>query len=514
MTLHEFWLSRIAGWRRAKWERMKAYNGLERMENMEIRMSLWHESAEIPRREPLDRDLNVDAAVIGAGMAGVLIADRLRERGLRVAVLEASRIGSGQTGNTTAKIASQHGMIYDALIQKFGSERARQYARANQLAVREYARIVRERGIDCDFREAPAYIYSEAAAEPLRREAEAAAGLGLDARFESETELPFPVAGAVRFGGQAMFHPLKFLRAVSRDLEIYEDTPVLSAEDNLLRTGGGIVRAKHIVFATHYPFVNVPGWYFMRMHQERSYVLALEGSWLPEGMYLGVDAQGLSFRAAEGKLLLGGENHRTGENSRGGRYDALRARARALFPDCQEVAHWSAQDCITMDGVPYIGRYSASMPDWYVATGFGKWGMTGSMVAAMLISDAIAGSAPDWAEVFSPSRFQLSASAKNLATDAAQSVKGLAREFLVPPRSVLENLPNGHGGIVDVDGRKAGVYRDEAGKCFVVNPRCPHMGCQLEWNPDEKSWDCPCHGSRFSYDGTLIDNPAQQNLAE
>ena len=481
---------------------------------MEEHSSLWRQTVDIPRRKPLKQDLEVDAAVIGAGMAGVLIADQLRERGLRVAVLEASRIGSGQTGNTTAKITSQHGMICDALIQKFGAEAARQYARANQLAVRRYAELIRGRGIDCDFRETPAYLYSEVAAEPMRREAEAAAGLGIDARFVSETELPFAVAGAVRFEGQALFHPLKFLRAVSRDLEIYEDTPVLSVEDDLLRTKGGTVRAKHIVFATHYPFVNVPGWYFMRMHQERSYVLALDSDWLPEGMYLGTDAQGLSFRAAEGKLLLGGENHRTGENSKGGRYDALRARARELLSDCRETAHWSAQDCITLDGVPYIGRFSASTPEWYVATGFGKWGMTGSMVAAMLISDAIAGQTPDWAEVFSPSRFQLSATAKNLATDTLQSIKGLAAEFLVPPQSMLEKLPAGHGGIVDVKGRKAGVYRDEAGKLHVVNPRCPHLGCQLEWNPDEKSWDCPCHGSRFSYDGSLIDNPAQKDLSK
>ena len=480
---------------------------------MEKLASLWRQSAEIPRREPLKKDLNVEAAVIGAGMAGVLIADLLQSRGVKTVVLEASRIGSGQTGNTTAKITSQHGMIYDALIQKFGAERARQYAEANQLAIRRYADMIRERRIDCDFREAPAYLYSESAAEPLRREAEAAAGLGIGARFAEDVELPFPVAGAVRFDGQALFHPLKFLRAVSGELEIYEDTPVLSVEGHAIRTGDATVRAKHIIFAAHYPFINVPGWYFLRMHQERSYVLALESDWLPEGMYYGVDAGGLSFRAAEGLLLLGGENHRTGENSRGGRYEALRERAHALLPDSRERAHWSAQDCITLDGVPYIGQFAASEPDWYVATGFGKWGMTSSMVAAMLIADAIEGRVPDWAEVFSPSRFQPSASAKNLATDAIQSMKGLAREFLTLPQTVLNDLPNGHGGIVEVDGRKMGVYRDDAGKCFAVNPKCPHLGCQLEWNPNEKSWDCPCHGSRFSYDGKRIDNPAQENLA-
>ena len=478
------------------------------------RTSLWNQTVDIPRRQRLDRDMEADAAVIGAGMAGVLIADRLRARGLQAVVLEARRIGSGQTGNTTAKITSQHGLIYHALIERFGRDRAQQYANANQQAIRQYAEIIRQRGIDCDFREAPAYLYSGIDARALRQEAEAAASLGIDARFVGETELPFPVAGAVRFEGQALFHPLKFLQAVSEPLTIYEDTPVLSVDGCELRTERYTIRAKHIIFACHYPFVNVPGWYFMRMHQERSYVLALESHWLPEGMYYGVDPQGLSLRAAEGLLLLGGESHRTGENSQGGRYETLLKRAESLLPGSREAARWSAQDCMTLDGLPYIGPFSASTPEWYVATGFGKWGMTSSMVAATLIADAIAGHAPDWADVFSPARFQLSASAKNLATDTAQAFKGLAREFLTLPQSALDDLPKGHGGIVEAEGRKAGVYKDEEGRCYVVNPRCPHLGCQLEWNPDEKSWDCPCHGSRFSYEGDLIDNPAQEHLAK
>ena len=479
---------------------------------MENHVSLWNRTVDIPRRERLNRDMEADAAVIGAGMAGVLIADRLKRRGLRVVVLEASRIGSGQTGNTTAKITCQHGMIYHALIERFGREKARHYADANQQAIREYADLIQERDIDCDFREAPAYLYSGIDAEPLRREAEAAASLGIDASFTTETELPFAVAGAVRFEQQALFHPLKFLQAVSDGLEIYEQTPALTVDDHVIRTEGGTVRAGHVIFACHFPFVNVPGWYFMRMHQERSYVLAVEGDWQPEGMYYGVDPQALSFRAAEGLVLLGGGNHRTGENSQGGRYEALRQQARNLLPDSREAACWSAQDCMTLDGLPYIGSFSPSVPCWHVATGFGKWGMISSMVAAMIIADRIAGHAPDWAEVFSPSRFELSASAKNLATDTAQAFKGLAREFLTLPRGVLDDLPPGHGGIVEADGRKAGVYKDDEGHCHVVNPRCPHLGCQLEWNPDEKSWDCPCHGSRFSYDGSLIDNPAQENL--
>ena len=480
--------------------------------DVEERTSIWSETQTLPERERLSGDLRVDAAVIGAGMAGVLIAERLQRRGMRVAVLEASRIGSGQTKNTTAKITSQHGAIYTALIARFGRERAQQYASANERAIGEYERLIAEKGIDCGFRRAGATLYSQEDGAAMRAEAEAAAALGIDARFETQTELPFSVVGAVRFDHQAMFHPLRFLRAIAGELDIYEHTPVRSVEGGTVHTEHGTVRAEHVVFATHFPFVNVPGWYFMRMSQERSYVLALEGTWRPDGMFYGVDASGLSFREAEGLLLLGGENHRTGENSAGGRYEALRARAGELFPGCKEVARWSAQDCMTLDGVPYIGAFAASEPRWHVATGFGKWGMTGSMVAAMAIDGAIAGQKPDWADVFSPSRFELSASAKKLATDTAQAVKGLARELFAVPKTVLDALPNGHGGIVEADGQKAGVYKDERGECFVVHPRCPHLGCQLEWNPDEKSWDCPCHGSRFSYDGALLDNPAQRDL--
>ena len=484
------------------------------MRELENHASIWLRSVEIPGRAPLKRDLSADAVVIGAGMAGVLIADRLRAQGVRAVVLEARRIGSGQTMGTTAKITSQHGMIYHGLVERIGREAAQQYATAQQRAIREYAEMIRDRGIDCDFQEAPAYLYSGMHAEPLRLEAEAAASLGIDAQFTRETELPFPVAGAVRFDGQARFHPLRFLRAVSEDLEIYEETPAVSVSDHEVRTPGGTVRAEHIIFATHYPFVNVPGWYFMRMHQERSYVLALHSEWQPEGMYYGVDPGGLSLRTTEGLLLLGGENHRTGENSQGGRYETLRGRAESLFPGCREAACWSAQDCMTLDGMPYIGQYAASAPSWHVATGFGKWGMTNAMVAAMLIADTVAGHAPDWSAVFSPSRFRLSLSAQNLATDTAHAFRGIARELLTLPEATLEELPKGHGGIVDVDGRKAGVYKDEHGECHVVDPRCPHLGCQLAWNPDEKSWDCPCHGSRFAYDGSLIDNPAQEALVK
>lgn len=472
--------------------------------------SVWSESCEIPRRSPLMGDSSTQVAVIGGGLAGILIAHRLQQAGKRVIILEADRIAGGQTRHTTAKITSQHGMIYQHLIQTLGEERALQYASANEEAIQAYRRLIEAEQIDCDFQELPAYIYSHTA-QPLRQEAEAAASLGLPASFAARIDLPIPAAGAVRFEGQGQFHPLKLIRTLAESLTIYEESTVHRVEDHRLITDRGQVEAEQIVFACHFPFVNFPGLYFARMHQERSYVLALENAPQVGGMYLGVGEEGYSFRNYKNFLLFGGAGHRTGENSRGGRYQQLEAKAKALFPESRVAARWSAQDCVTPDRVPYIGRYSPGRPDWYVATGFGKWGMTSSMVSAILLTDLICCRDNPWTQVFAPDRFDLE-SIPALASEAGHAVKGLTRRMLRIPRKTADTLPAGHGGVVTIDGEKVGVYKDEQGQIYSVDIRCPHLGCQLEWNPDERSWDCPCHGSRFDYRGKLLSNPALEDL--
>lgn len=442
--------------------------------------SIWSETTEIGRRPALEGDLETEAVVIGGGMAGVLIAHELQKRGIKTVILEADRLGSGQTKNTTAKVTSQHDIKYQKLIEDFGEEKAGQYARANQRAIAAYRALIEEKQIDCEWEECPAYLYSTTDDVALREEAHTAWRLGVDAKFTTAATLPFPVRGAVRFDAQARFHPLKFLKGVAETLTVYEGTRVAKVEGNTLYTDNGTVTAKHIVFATHFPFVNMPGYYFLRIHQERSYVLALENAQMLDGMYLGVDVGGLSFRNSGKLLLLGGGDHRTGENEDGGRYSLLRAAAKEYWPESREVAHWSAQDCIPMDGIPYIGRFSPSTPDWYVATGFQKWGMTSSMVSAMIIAGLITGREDADGAVFAPHRFEPAASAKNLWEDGKQAVAGLSK-----------------GAVDAVTG---------------AAPRCPHLGCELTWNEDEKSWDCPCHGSRFEADGKLIDGPAQTNM--
>lgn len=474
--------------------------------------SIWSETAEIPGREALSGNLSAEVAVIGAGMAGILTAYLLQKQGKQVVVLEAERIGSGQTKNTTAKITSQHSLIYDRLIREFGMDKAQQYASANEAAIAMYRSIIALEGIDCHFESRPAFLYSTEESAPLMREAEAAASLGIAATFTTDTTLPFPISGAVRFEGQAQFHPLDFLCGISKELTIFENTKVKQVDGNRLITDKGIVTADHVVFATHYPFPALQGLYIARMYQERSYVVTLEDAQELDGMYIGIDEDGLSMRNMGSLLLLGGGKHRTGENSGGGRYATLRHRAKQLWNGSREVASWSAQDCITLDGIPYIGKLCVTTPDWYVATGFGKWGMTSSMVAAMLLSDRICGRENPNEKVFCPQRLNLQASGKELIENTAQSIKGLSRHFFASARADVADLPCGHGGVVEYEEGKAGVYKDENGEIFVVSVRCPHLGCELEWNPDEKSWDCPCHGSRFDYHGRLIDNPAQEDL--
>lgn len=547
-------------------------NGLNQRKETE---SLWQATCEIPRRKPLTKDLHVPVLVIGGGMAGILTARKLRERGVEAVVIDADRIGSGVTARTTAKITSQHGLIYEHLIQEFGMARAKQYAEVNQLAIKEFRTLVEENGIQCELETLPAYLYTlnEDHVERLQREAEAAAALGIPAEFSECAGLPGQmrerVCGAVRFDGQAQFHPLKFLKAISEPLEVYEHSKAMEID-----FGQGLVtveasgeeggkprtvriRADQIVMTAHYPFVNVPGYYFARMHQERSYVIALETeggeefAGMEPGMYLGVDQKGdtgrpgaeddgwrnlrggLSFRRSGELILVGGAGHRTGKHAEGSNYEILRLLSRQQLPGARECYHWSAQDCISMDRVPYIGRFAASTPNAYVATGFRKWGMTGSMAAAIILSDMVArnaghtavrGNGPQnrsadevipgsaFAEVFSPQRFDLTASAANLMKNGIEAAIGLSKEFLGVPDIHLEHLQLGEAGIIYHENGKAGAYRDTDGTVYLVSTRCPHLGCELSWNPDELSWDCPCHGSRFDYKGNLISGPATEGL--
>ena len=476
--------------------------------------SIWNESCKFDKREELKGDIKTDVLVIGAGIAGILTGYLLKESGKEVVIIDKAEIASGNTRNTTAKITSQHDLIYNKLIQEFGEEKAKQYARANELAIRKYREIIEERKIECDFEELPAYIYSLKDTELIKKEVDAAKKLGIDAEFVEKINLPLEVKGAVKFNNQGQFNPLKFLEDISKELTIYENTRAIKIEENLVSTDKGNIVANYIVIATHYPIMNAPGYYFMKMHQERSYVIALENAGNIEGMYIDYDKEGYSFRNYKGLLLLGGISQRTGENEAGGSYDKLRKVAKEIYPNSREKYHWSAQDCMTIDGIPYIGKYSDSTPNIYVATGFNKWGMTSSMVSAMIISDFILGKENNFSEIFSPKRFDLSLSISNIAKDLSETTKNFIAQKVYIPSSEIEHIKNGHAGVVEYKGQKVGVYKNKEGKEFIVSTKCPHLGCQLHWNADELTWDCPCHGSRFNYDGDLIDSPSVKDIIE
>lgn len=422
----------------------------------------------MPRFPALEEDICAEVLVIGGGMAGILTAHMLQQAGVQVVLAEADRVGMGITKNTTAKITAQHGLCYQDFAERFDKETAGLYLQANQEALGQFRALCRER--DCDFEEQDSFVFSRDDLQILDEECHTLNALGFPAELEYDLPLPFPTAGAVKFPYQGQFHPLKLLASLAPELRIYAHTPVRQLQGSTALCDRGRIRAEKIVVATHFPFLNKHGFYFLKLYQQRSYVLALEGVPEWQGMYLEERENGLSFRRFQGLCLLGGGGHRTGKA--GGGWRELENAAARYYPDARITHRWATQDCMTLDGIPYIGQYSPSTPGLYVATGFNKWGMTSSMVSALLLRDLITGRENPFAGLFSPARSMLH---PQLGSNILESTRNL----LTP-----------------------------------TTPRCPHMGCALKWNSQEHSWDCPCHGSRFDENGSLTDNPATRDLKE
>ena len=482
--------------------------------------SIWNEEIIAYERKGTLESHKVEVAVIGGGLTGILTAYLLQQQGKQVEVFEADTIGGGMTGNTTAKITSQHRLIYDRLITQYGMEKAKEYARRNEQAIAQYETLIQEKGIDCEFTRESAYVYTTKDTKNIKAEVEAAKKVGIDAYFTTETALPFPVTGAVCFPNQARFHPIKFLAAIAKELTIWEHAMVKRIKGNTLEVldqtrGGELVEieADKIVIATHYPMLNHPGYFFLRMYQERSYVVAVkQEKGLAHGMYIGEQEDDLSFRRSGEYILIGGENHRVGISGSKEHKKSLQYVAAGLYPDAPIVASWSNQDCMSLDQIPYIGRLSKRRNDRYVATGFSKWGMSTSMVAANMLTEYITGAMPIEDSIFSPSRFSYKASKKNGKDHIKTTIKGFFGFTGQPMAEKLYQIKKGDAGIVWHKGRRIGVYRDEEGKVHAVAARCTHLGCRLSWNKEEKTWDCPCHGSRFDYDGNLLTNPTKKAL--
>ncbi|MHB1134015.1 MAG: FAD-dependent oxidoreductase [Chloroflexota bacterium] len=498
------------------------------METAGEHISLWNATAPGTDYPALEGEVTVDVAVLGGGIAGLTTATLLKRAGKQVALLEAGRIVQGVTGNTTAKVTANH-LLYAELAAKYGEEGARLYGQANLAALERLAQLVAEDNIDCEFERKDSFYYAESAADlpAVEDEVAAARRAGLPANLALETGLPFAVAGAVRFANQAQFHPRKYLLHVAERLPdddsfLFEQSRALEVTEGepcLVTTANGRVRARDVVVATHFPILN-RGFFFARVHPYREYALAVrvEESQDPRGMFNSVASPNRSLRTArdgEGLLLIvGGEIHRPGTEARPEeRYRRLEAFARERFGVTQVAYRWSTQDNHSVDSVPYIGKMVPWSEHVYLATGFGAWGMTNGTLAGMIISDLILGRANPWAAFFDPRRVNLGASARALAAENATVARHFFGDRLAPGQGTAATLAAGEGALVeDEDGVKVAVYRDDAGALHALSPRCSHLGCLVQWNAAEKSWDCPCHGSRFSATGQVIHGPATRDL--
>ncbi|HEX6652996.1 MAG TPA: FAD-dependent oxidoreductase [Thermoleophilaceae bacterium] len=444
--------------------------------------SLWLEGRDAPARPPLDRDIAADAVVVGAGIVGLTTALMLEREGMDVVVLEMRRVAAGATGYNTAKLSSLHWLTYTRLEGSLGRDNARLYGEANEAGIARVFELAGELGIDCDLAHKPNYTYSEDAAEveELREEARLAAELGLPASYVEELDLPFGVAGAVRFDDQAEFHPVRYSDGLAAALRgpVHEGTLVTGLGSGGVKTAlGHSVRADHVVVATHLSFLD-RGLYFARCHPERSYVVAGRRSGAaPAGMYLSTESPAHSIRAHGDWLLVGGESHKTGQADAGERYDRLAAWARERF-GLEPELRWATQDQMPVDGVPYVGRHDPLSGDVWVATGFRKWGLAMGTAAGELLAAQIAGREHPWTPLFDPNRLRPRASAPDFVKENANVAYHFAADRVA----------------------KRG------------NPRCTHLGCLLDWNGSEETWDCPCHGSRFSARGEVIEGPAVRPL--
>ena len=487
--------------------------------------SIWTDTTPRTDYPALDGDLEVDTAVVGGGIVGVTAALHCKEAGRDVALVESGRIVEGVTGKTTAKLTAQHAMKYHQLVENFGTEPARRYAAANAAAIEEVASRVEEHDIDCDFGRMPAYTYVPDRRK-MKREASAAKSVGLPASFEADAPYPADDTGAVKFEDQARFHPRKYLLDLADEIpgdgsHVFEETKANDIEDGTpcrVETDGGTVTAENVVVATHFP-IQDPAFYFARMYPKRSYVLAVElADDPPEGMFYRNESPYFSVRphplGPDGMTLVGGQNHKTGQGgSTADRYRKLERQARKHF-DVESVEYrWSTQDYTSADQVPFVGKLGPGAEHVYGATGFGGWGMTNGIAAGMMLADMVRGESNPWADVFDPERVTPKASGKKFLKENVNVGKEFTKDWA---EALLaeegHTIAPGEGMVVRRGGKPLAVSRDDDGEIHAVSAVCTHMDCIVHWNDGERSWDCPCHGSRFTMDGEVLDGPAVENL--
>ena len=483
--------------------------------------SLWVETAPPTAYPPLEENASADVAVLGGGIAGLTVALLLARGGASVALVDAGKVGQGVSGYSTAKVTSLHSLTYAELASSRGEDHAHVYGEANEAGLATVARLARELAIDCDFRRRPNFTFTESSDEvdQVREEAETAARLGLPSSFVEETDLPWDVAGAVRFEEQAEFHPCKYLVGIAQAIrgeggQIYENTRAVDVRDGdpctVRLENGRELRAGHVIVATHFPFLDRSG-FFARIHPERSYCLAvrIRGA-VPQGMYISTQGHSLRSQPApdgDGELLLvGGASHKVGQGDEAGSYRQLEEYARERFDVTSVDYRWSTQDNIPLDSVPYVGKLAPFSKRVMVATGFRKWGFANGTAAAIILADAVKGREHPWAATFDSTRLGPPGAAVEFLKENVNVGRRFFQDRL--QRGSAADIAPGEGAVVRDGARQAAVHRDEHGALHALSARCTHLGCIVRWNGAERSWDCPCHGSRFGTDGRVLQGPA------
>lgn len=494
--------------------------------------SYWQQTSyNFKNLEKINKNYNSDVCIVGAGIAGLSIGYNLVKKGYKVIIVDKDEVGQKTSGNTTAKITLQHNLIYDYLINSFSLDFAKVYFKANKKAISNIKTIIDTENIDCEFEWQNNYVYAntEKDVEKIQNEIKAINSLENNyAEFVLDCNLPFKTLGTIKTKEQAQFHPIKYMEGLANSITkngglIFINSLVTDVSRDsdfyLIDVNQYNIKSKYVVIASHYPFINFPGFHFLKMYQSSSYAIAIDTNTdLFEGMYINPSEPTFSFRTAKYYdkriLIIVGGDHKTGyapDNLKTG-YKPLEDLAIKYYPDCKILYKWNTRDCITLDKIPYIGNFSNFKNNMYVATGFNKWGMTSSNIAANIITDKICGIDNKYSKIFDSTRFEPIKNIGEMKNMISQVGKSFISNRIKIPDEDLSVIKNDNGGIIKINGNSIGIYKDKDGKIFAVNPTCTHLGCLLTWNNIDKTWDCPCHGSRFDYTGKNIYDPAFKNL--
>ena len=478
--------------------------------------------------EEIKEDKKVSVCIIGGGLTGLQTAYNLSDK-LDVVILEKDRICGSTSGKTTGKITSQHGVFYDYLINSQSKEFAKMYLEANEKAIQNIKDIIEKEEIECDLEEESSYVFTkqETKLDMIKNEQKAVDKLQKEkSDYVKEIELPTEISGAIEFKNQAQFHPLKYAYGLAKaiiknDGKIYENTKVTDIkrenEKYVVYVNKNKVIADYVVLSTRYPIMNVPGYYFLKMYQSTSYAMVFDAKKkLFDGMYISYETPNVSFRTirdGDRELLLAvGYDYKTGTEELRDGYQRLEVIVRKMYPDAEVLYKWTAEDCISLDKIPYIGQYSSIMKNLYIATGFNKWGVTSSNVAANIITDKILQKENKYEEIFKSTRIEPIKNRQEMGDMLKEANKSILLSRFKIPKEELDNIKIGEGKIIKIDNTKVGVYKSKTGEIYKVKPICTHLGCELYFNNIEKIWECPCHGSKFTYDGKSIEVPSNKDL--